>query len=62
MAGKLFGNREEGIRQIFMKRSRLTGWATEYVQRFDGYHGFFTRQNVANLTGALKDDETLQAL
>ncbi len=57
MAGVLFGDREEGLRQIFMKRSRLFGWATEYIQRFDGYHGFFTRQNVANLTGALKEDE-----
>ena len=59
MAGTLFGNREDGIRQIFMKRSRLFGWATEYVQRYDGYHGFFTRQNVANLTGALAEDEKL---
>jgi hypothetical protein len=57
MAGELFGDRKEGLRQIFMKRSRIFGWATEYIQRFDNYHGFFTRQNVANLTGALKDDE-----
>jgi hypothetical protein len=57
MAGELFGDRKEGLRQIFMKRSRIFGWATEYIQRFDGYHGFFTRQNVANLTGALKEDE-----
>lgn len=57
MAGKLFGNRESGIRQIFMQRSKLFGFATEYIQRFDGYHGFFTRQNVANLTGALAETE-----
>jgi hypothetical protein len=57
MVGKLFGNREDGIRQIFIQRSEIFGFATEYVQRFDGYHGFFTRENVASLTGALADSE-----
>lgn len=55
--GGLVGSRDEGLRQIFMKRSSLTGWVSEYVERFDGFHGFFTRKNVAFLTEAAGKDE-----
>ncbi|MBF0320583.1 MAG: hypothetical protein HQL01_12350 [Nitrospirae bacterium] len=55
--GGLTGTREEGLRQVFTKRSALTGWVTEYVERFEGFHGFFTRKNVAFLTQAAGRDE-----
>ncbi|MCI4627038.1 MAG: hypothetical protein L3V56_13915, partial [Candidatus Magnetoovum sp. WYHC-5] len=58
--GGLTGSRAEGLRQIFMKRSELTGWVTEYVERFEGFHGFFTRKNVAFLTEAAGKDEGLR--
>ncbi|MEO5358095.1 MAG: hypothetical protein H7844_12470 [Nitrospirae bacterium YQR-1] len=53
----LTGTKAEGLRQVFSKRSPHTGWVTEYVERFGGFHGFFTRKNVAFLTQAAGKDE-----
>ncbi|MHB1333283.1 MAG: hypothetical protein ACYCY1_11860 [Sulfuriferula sp.] len=34
----------------------------EYVQRFDGFQGFFTKDNVAELTRAVGVEESLKML
>lgn len=46
------GSREEGLKQIFSSASNFSSLIIEYVQRFDNFQGFFTRENVALLTYA----------
>ncbi|MEK8089559.1 hypothetical protein [Thermithiobacillus plumbiphilus] len=56
------GSREEGLKQIFSSASEHSSLIIEYVQRFDGFEGFFTRDNVAELTEAAGADRELRAL
>jgi hypothetical protein len=56
-AGKEFlldviGSSEEGLKQIFSNASEHSSLIIEYVQRFGDFEGFFTKQNVAELTHA----------
>jgi hypothetical protein len=48
----LVGSEEEGLRQIFSVPSPHTMLVTEYIQRYGGFDGFFTRSNVELLTKA----------
>lgn len=48
----LVGSREEGLKQIFTVPSPDTLLVTEYIHRFDGFDGFFTKGNVERLTAA----------
>jgi hypothetical protein len=48
----VIGSREDGIKQIFSSASEHSSLIIEYVQRFGDFAGFFTRQNVAQLTHA----------
>jgi 4-hydroxyphenylpyruvate dioxygenase-like putative hemolysin len=43
---------QPNLKQIFSKSSAHSLLITEYVQRCQGYDGFFTRDNVAALTEA----------
>ena len=56
---KVIGSQEEGLKQIFSRTSRFSLLITEYVQRFNGFEGFFTKENVAFLTKAAGADEEL---
>ncbi|MCS6785993.1 MAG: hypothetical protein NZ524_03010 [Thiobacillaceae bacterium] len=58
----VIGSREEGIRQIFSSASEYSSLIIEYVQRFGDFQGFFTKDNVAELTRAAGVDESLRAL
>jgi 4-hydroxyphenylpyruvate dioxygenase-like putative hemolysin len=49
---KLFGSREEGLKQAFSVQSPATLLVNEYIHRYDGFDGFFTKSNVAGLTRA----------
>lgn len=55
----VIGSREEGIKQIFSSASEHSSLIVEYVQRFGDFDGFFTRQNVAELTHAAGVEEEL---
>lgn len=48
----LVGSREEGLKQTFTNPSPNTLLVNEYIHRYDGFDGFFTRSNVTHLTGA----------
>lgn len=48
----LVGSPAEGLKQIFTRMSPTTLLVTEYIQRFDGFDGFFTKSNVTHLTKA----------
>ena len=48
----LDGSQEEGLRQIFSQPSEHTMLVTEYIQRYGGFDGFFTKSNVEKLTQA----------
>jgi len=48
----LVGSQEEGLRQIFTEPSPNTMLVTEYIQRYGGFDGFFTKSNVEKLTQA----------
>jgi hypothetical protein len=48
----LAGSPDEGLRQVFSEMSPSTLLVTEYIQRYGGFDGFFTRSNVAILTEA----------
>jgi 4-hydroxyphenylpyruvate dioxygenase-like putative hemolysin len=48
----LVGSQEEGLRQIFTGPSPNTMLVTEYIQRYGGFDGFFTKSNVEKLTQA----------
>ncbi|OGL79453.1 hypothetical protein A3J43_02055 [Candidatus Uhrbacteria bacterium RIFCSPHIGHO2_12_FULL_54_23] len=47
------------LKQIFSKSSHYSTLVTEYVQRCEGFDGFFTKSNVAYLTHAAGQDEAL---
>ncbi|MEQ1637926.1 MAG: hypothetical protein ABL903_14675 [Methylococcales bacterium] len=51
------GSREEGMKQIFSSASDFSSLIVEYVQRFGDFQGFFTRDNVAQLTYAAGQEE-----
>lgn len=42
----------EGLRQVFTEAAASTFLVTEYIQRFGGFDGFFTKSNVTELTRA----------
>ncbi len=58
----VIGSKEEGLKQIFSSASEYSSLIVEYVQRFGDFQGFFTKDNVAELTHAASVDETLKAL
>jgi len=49
---ELVGSREEGLQQTFTKPSPRTYLVNEYIQRYDGFEGFFTKSNVRVLTAS----------
>jgi hypothetical protein len=55
----VIGSKEEGIKQIFSGASEHSSLIIEYVQRFGDFDGFFTRENVAELTHAAGVEEEL---
>ncbi len=58
----VIGSREEGLKQIFSSASEHSALIVEYVQRFGDFQGFFTKDNVADLTHAAGVEESLRAL
>ncbi len=58
----VIGSREEGLKQIFSSASEYSSLIVEYVQRFGDFQGFFTKDNVAELTHAAGVEENLRAL
>jgi 4-hydroxyphenylpyruvate dioxygenase-like putative hemolysin len=48
----VIGSKSEGLKQIFSNASEHSSLIIEYVQRFGEFKGFFTKQNVAELTHA----------
>jgi len=58
----VIGSREEGLKQIFSSASEHSSLIIEYVQRFGDFDGFFTKQNVAELTKAAGVEESLRLL
>ncbi|MDF2379119.1 MAG: hypothetical protein P1V18_02760 [Candidatus Gracilibacteria bacterium] len=58
---KVIGSSEEGLKQIFSRTSKFSFLITEYVQRFNGFQGFFTKKNVAFLTKAAGEDSVLKS-
>ncbi len=53
------GSKDEGLKQIFSSASEHSSLIIEYVQRFGGFQGFFTKDNVAQLTHAAGVEEEL---
>ncbi|WP_300158111.1 hypothetical protein [Solidesulfovibrio sp.] len=49
---ELVGSRQEGLKQIFSAMSPRTLLVNEYIERYDGFDGFFTKSNVTHLTRA----------
>jgi hypothetical protein len=58
----VIGSKDEGLKQIFSGASEHSSLIIEYVQRFGDFDGFFTKQNVAELTHAAGVEEELNAL
>lgn len=58
----VIGSREEGLKQIFSSASEYSSLIVEYVQRFGDFQGFFTKENVADLTRAAGVEERLKEL
>lgn len=58
----VIGSKEEGLKQIFSSASEHSSLIIEYVQRFGDFDGFFTKDNVAELTHAAGAEEELRAL
>ena len=58
----VIGTREQGLKQIFSSASEHSSLIIEYVQRFGDFDGFFTKQNVAELTHAAGVEENLRLL
>ena len=56
---EIIGSQEEGLKQIFSSASEHSSLIIEYVQRFGEFNGFFTKQNVADLTHAAGAEEEL---
>ena len=54
------GSREEGLKQIFSSASDFSSLIVEYVQRFGDFQGFFTRENVAQLTYAAGQEDSVK--
>ena len=56
----VIGSKEEGLKQIFSSASEHSSLIIEYVQRFGDFQGFFTKDNVAELTHppALEEEHT----
>ncbi|MEW8955232.1 hypothetical protein [Clostridium sp.] len=48
----LVGNEEEGIVQTFSRPSKNTLIVNEYIYRYGDFDGFFTKDNVADLTAS----------
>jgi hypothetical protein len=59
---QVIGSEQEGLKQIFSSASEYSSLIIDYVQRFGGFQGFFTKDNVADLTAAAGADETLRSL
>lgn len=49
---ELVGSPKEGLKQTFTEGSKNTLLVTEYIHRYDGFDGFFTKSNVTLLTAA----------
>jgi len=49
---KLVGSSAEGIKQAFSVQSPSTLLVSEYIHRYGGFDGFFTKSNVTDLTRA----------
>jgi hypothetical protein len=58
----VIGSKDEGLKQIFSSASEHSSLIIEYVQRFGDFDGFFTKQNVAELTHAAGVEEELNVL
>ncbi len=58
----VIGSKEEGLKQIFSSASEHSSLIIEYVQRFGDFDGFFTKDNVAELTHAAGVEEELNVL
>jgi len=58
----VIGSREQGLKQIFSSASEHSSLIIEYVQRFGDFQGFFSRENVAELTHAAGVEEELLEL
>lgn len=56
---QIIGSQEEGLKQVFSSASEHSSLIIEYVQRFGDFTGFFTKQNVAELTEAAGVEEEL---
>lgn len=52
---ELVGSPEEGLRQTFSEPSPYTMLVTELIHRYGDFRGFFTRENVTELTGATQE-------
>lgn len=55
----VIGSKDDGLKQIFSSASEHSSLIVEYVQRFGGFNGFFTKHNVAELTRAAGVEEEL---
>ncbi|MGR9116376.1 MAG: hypothetical protein ACU85E_11465 [Gammaproteobacteria bacterium] len=55
----VIGSKDEGLKQIFSSASEHSSLIIEYVQRFGDFQGFFTKDNVAELTHAAGVEEEL---
>jgi hypothetical protein len=49
---ELVGSEEEGLKQTFTEPSVQSMLVTEYIHRYAGFDGFFTKSNVTELTKA----------
>lgn len=58
----VIGSKEDGLKQIFSSASEHSSLIIEYVQRFGEFEGFFTKQNVADLTHAAGLEEELNIM
>jgi len=52
---ELAGSPEEGLRQTFSRPSKETLIVNEYIERYPGFDGFFTKSNVTLLTKATEN-------
>ncbi|MCK4806761.1 MAG: hypothetical protein KAT09_03900 [Candidatus Aegiribacteria sp.] len=48
----LVGSTEEGLKQTITEPSEYTLILNEYIHRYLGFTGFFTKENVTLLTGS----------
>ncbi|MDO9083012.1 MAG: hypothetical protein Q7U56_06990, partial [Humidesulfovibrio sp.] len=52
---ELVGSPEEGLRQTFSRPLANTLLVNEYIERYQGFDGFFTKSNVTLLTKATEN-------